>query len=63
MVACIIQVLKRMFPIDRGLYEDKVANFWCAISPAIKLRQLFATSDIVKIWYVLAFSLTWRTIC
>ena len=28
----VLQVLHRMFPFARGLYEDKVANFWCSIS-------------------------------
>lgn len=25
------QVIHRVFPFQRGLFEDKVANFWCAI--------------------------------
>jgi len=29
----IFQVLGRLFPVGRGLYEDKVANVWCTISP------------------------------
>lgn len=28
----IIQVLNRLFPFQRGLFEDKVANIWCALS-------------------------------
>jgi len=34
-----LQVLKRIFPVDRGLYEDKVANFWCTIDIVFKLKQ------------------------
>ena len=30
----VLQVVHRMFPFARGLYEDKVANFWCSISVA-----------------------------
>ena len=30
------QVLHRLFPFARGLYEDKVANFWCATSVIFK---------------------------
>ena len=30
------QILHRLFPVARGLYEDKVANFWCATSLLIK---------------------------
>ena len=31
-----------MFPFSRGLYEDKVANFWCTASVVVKLRQLLS---------------------
>ncbi|KAI9223397.1 glycosyl transferase [Blastocladiella britannica] len=43
------QVLHRVFPVARGLYEDKVANVWCAISPVIKLRMLFTQPQLVRI--------------
>ncbi|KAI6227968.1 Alpha-1,3-glucosyltransferase [Aphelenchoides besseyi] len=33
------QVVHRIFPMARGLYEDKVASFWCAISPFYKFRE------------------------
>ena len=39
-VAEVLQVLHRMFPFARGLYEDKVANVWCTISVAVKLNRL-----------------------
>lgn len=35
-----IQVIRRVFPFARGLYEDKVANVWCALNVVIKLRML-----------------------
>lgn len=31
-------ILARLFPFTRGLFEDKVANFWCTISLLHKLR-------------------------
>ncbi|GAB6022416.1 Glucosyltransferase-like protein [Chamberlinius hualienensis] len=37
----ILQVVKRIFPVDRGLYEDKVANVWCSLSVLVKLKLLF----------------------
>jgi alpha-1,3-glucosyltransferase len=33
------QMIHRVFPFARGLFEDKVANFWCALNVIIKLRQ------------------------
>jgi len=36
----VVQVIRRIFPLRRGLYEDYVANFWCATSVAIKWKQL-----------------------
>ncbi|KAH8674477.1 glycosyltransferase family 57 protein [Tricladium varicosporioides] len=33
------QVVHRVFPFARGLFEDKVANFWCALNVIIKLRH------------------------
>ncbi|KOS18978.1 putative dolichyl pyrophosphate alpha-1 [Escovopsis weberi] len=33
------EMLDRVFPFDRGLFEDKVANFWCALNVAVKLRR------------------------
>jgi len=35
-------MLQRIFPVYRGLYEDKVANFWCFINNFIKMRSLFS---------------------
>eukprot|EP00271_Cylindrocystis_brebissonii_P014186 TRINITY_DN35456_c0_g1_i1.p1 TRINITY_DN35456_c0_g1~~TRINITY_DN35456_c0_g1_i1.p1 ORF type:complete len:541 (+),score=52.67 TRINITY_DN35456_c0_g1_i1:285-1907(+) len=36
------QVLLRLVPLERGLYEDYVANFWCSSSPFIKWKALFS---------------------
>jgi alpha-1,3-glucosyltransferase len=36
----VLQVLHRLFPFARGVFEDKVANFWCAISPFWKLKYM-----------------------
>ncbi|KAK4947868.1 Glucosyltransferase-like protein [Elasticomyces elasticus] len=34
------QVIHRMFPFARGVFEDKVANFWCFANTFYKLRNL-----------------------
>ena len=41
-------VFVRLFPIARGLYEDKVANFWCATSLFIKWPTLFDKETLFK---------------
>jgi alpha-1,3-glucosyltransferase len=38
-------VLTRMFPFARGLYEDKVANVWCAASVVVKLPSLIPARE------------------
>ncbi|KAK4129547.1 glycosyltransferase family 57 protein [Parathielavia appendiculata] len=35
----LVQMIHRIFPFARGLFEDKVANFWCALNVAIKLKK------------------------
>ncbi|KAE8378583.1 glycosyl transferase [Aspergillus bertholletiae] len=37
------QVIHRIFPFARGLFEDKVANAWCAIHTFYKLHRFEAT--------------------
>jgi len=49
------QVILRLFPIERGLYEDKVANLWCSLSPLLKFKLLFNTSTLLSL--SLAFTL------
>ena len=70
------QVLRRIFPIQRGLYEvsgfcsvyvhghdkmddecalwlgyqDKVANFWCAVSVLVKVRQILPVQVLLILW-------------
>ncbi|KAL3270980.1 hypothetical protein HHI36_021483 [Cryptolaemus montrouzieri] len=34
----LLQVLHRQFPFARGIFEDKVANFWCALNVVYKLK-------------------------
>lgn len=33
-----LTVVHRLFPFDRGIFEDKVANFWCVLNVFYKLR-------------------------
>ena len=34
----LFQIVHRVFPFARGLFEDKVANFWCALNVVVKLK-------------------------
>ena len=34
-----LQVLTRVFPTSRGIFEDKVANMWCILEPLFKVQQ------------------------
>ncbi|KAJ2778350.1 Glucosyltransferase-like protein [Coemansia javaensis] len=43
------QILVRVFPVARGLYEDKVANVWCAASVVVKLRSLLDLGSLVRL--------------
>lgn len=45
----VAQVLARIFPVRRGLYEDYVANWWCATSVAIKWKALLPTNNLVRV--------------
>lgn len=50
-----LQVLTRLFPFGRGLFEDKVANFWCATSLIIKYKQLFDQGVLIKLRYTIIY--------
>ncbi|KER30816.1 hypothetical protein T265_02855 [Opisthorchis viverrini] len=43
------QVIRRIFPIARGLFEDKVSNFWCCTSPFIKWKTVFTHLEQVRL--------------
>ncbi|KAI8907883.1 glycosyl transferase [Gorgonomyces haynaldii] len=41
------QIFVRIFPVQRGLYEDKVANLWCALSVIVKLRSILSLNNLM----------------
>lgn len=43
------QALYRIFPFQRGLFEDKVANVWCSLNVVVKLRQIFELSTLARL--------------
>lgn len=42
------QALIRVFPFNRGLWEDKVANFWCALNTFVKLKNIYTSSELQR---------------
>lgn len=42
----VIHVIHRMFPWARGLFEDKVASFWCTLNNVVKINRLFSQSQL-----------------
>ncbi|KAK9404183.1 dolichyl pyrophosphate Man9GlcNAc2 alpha-C3-glucosyltransferase [Crotalus adamanteus] len=51
----VLQVLRRLFPIDRGLFEDKVANIWCTASILFKIKTILPTETQLKLSFALTF--------
>jgi alpha-1,3-glucosyltransferase len=43
------QIIHRCFPFARGVFEDKVANFWCSLNTFYKLRNLEGIVDLARI--------------
>ncbi|EDO17431.1 hypothetical protein Kpol_1037p27 [Vanderwaltozyma polyspora DSM 70294] len=42
----VIQSVHRIFPFARGLFEDKVANFWCVTNIFIKYKILYTQKEL-----------------
>ncbi|XP_026574227.1 dolichyl pyrophosphate Man9GlcNAc2 alpha-1,3-glucosyltransferase-like isoform X1 [Pseudonaja textilis] len=51
----ILQVLRRLFPVDRGLFEDKVANIWCSLSILFKIKTILTRETQLKLSFALTF--------
>ena len=49
------QVIHRVFPLARGVIEDKVANAWCTINTVVKLKQ-YPVSTLSKVSLVATFA-------
>lgn len=43
----VYQVVMRIFPLDRGVYEDKVASFWCSLSVLVKVKNMLSATSLV----------------
>ncbi|VDM95061.1 unnamed protein product [Thelazia callipaeda] len=45
----LFQILHRIFPFYRGLFEDKVANFWFAVNVFFKIKENFELSSLLRL--------------
>ena len=43
-----LNVLTRMFPVSRGIFEDKVANFWCSAGPLLRFKERFSSEQLFR---------------
>lgn len=50
-----LQVLHRLFPLARGIFEDKVSNVWCAVNIFYKLNRSFSQIQMAKICIACVF--------
>ncbi|KAH9841629.1 glycosyltransferase family 57 protein [Rhodofomes roseus] len=48
-LSAILDPITRIFPFNRGLFEDKVANFWCASDVILKWRRRLSPKTLVRI--------------
>ncbi|OCT82604.1 hypothetical protein XELAEV_18025133mg [Xenopus laevis] len=48
----ILQVLRRLFPVGRGLFEDKVANVWCSLSTIFKLKKVLSSESQLQLSFL-----------
>lgn len=55
-------VLKRIFPLWRGIFEDKVATFWCNLNIFLKINK-FSQSSLIYSSIILTLSFSLPSAC
>lgn len=50
-----LQVVRRLFPVDRGLFEDKVANIWCSLNVFLKIKEILPRHIQIAISFCFTF--------
>ncbi|TFK88205.1 glycosyltransferase family 57 protein [Polyporus arcularius HHB13444] len=48
-LSAVLDPITRIFPFNRGLFEDKVANFWCATNVVLKWKLWAAQGALIKL--------------
>ncbi|KAJ8916499.1 hypothetical protein NQ315_000141 [Exocentrus adspersus] len=44
-----LEVVQRQFPVARGVFEDKVANVWCALNVLFKFKTRFDNYQMMRL--------------
>uniref|UniRef100_A0A7E4W1K7 Alpha-1,3-glucosyltransferase n=1 Tax=Panagrellus redivivus TaxID=6233 RepID=A0A7E4W1K7_PANRE len=50
------QAIHRLFPFARGIFEDKVANFWCSLNVVYKIKDRFELAVLLRASTLLVLS-------
>ncbi|KAJ7644149.1 glycosyltransferase family 57 protein [Roridomyces roridus] len=48
-LSAVLDPISRIFPFGRGLFEDKVANFWCASNVVFKWKNWLSSPLLIKL--------------
>jgi alpha-1,3-glucosyltransferase len=54
-ISAILDPITRIFPFNRGIFEDKVANFWCASNVVLKWRLWASQITLMRLSTLLTF--------
>ncbi|KAH9986714.1 glycosyl transferase [Russula vinacea] len=54
-ISAILDPITRIFPFNRGIFEDKVANFWCASNVVLKWRLWASQSTLMRLSTLFTF--------
>ena len=51
----LVDVFNRIFPVHRGIFEDKVATFWCTLNIFLKLNRYLKTEFLFYLALLFTF--------
>lgn len=51
-------IFQRVFPVGRGIFEDKVASFWCSLNNVVKIKTIFDNSELFQMATCLTLGLS-----
>ena len=54
-ISGILHPIIRIFPFNRGIFEDKVANFWCATNVLVKWRMWASQNALMRLSTLFTF--------